>query len=107
MTRAELTIISLVYIAVLVLVMRATSLMFPTAQETGFAVAAVAASVAAGLLYQRRESRRAPTDAKLTIAVLLAVLAVVVGLVTQVLWHSMVRPAIALPIAAVATLAAP
>ena len=107
MPRPELAIVGLVYVAALVLGQRMSALIFPSAQEIGFAVAAIAGSVTAVMLYQRRARERAPTRVKLSTGLLMAVLAVIVGFCTYILWRSTLRPMISLPIAAVATLAAP
>src|SRR5690349_2556198 len=107
MSRPELAIVALIYIATLVLGQRGAGLAIPTAQEIGFAIAAIAGSVTAAIFYQRRHRERAPAAVKLQVGLLMALFAVIVGFTTFVLWRSTLRPMITLPIAAAGTLAAP
>ncbi|MEA2734183.1 MAG: hypothetical protein QOE14_634 [Humisphaera sp.] len=107
MSRPELLITALVYLAALVLGQRATAVLAPTAQEVGFAVAAIAGAVTAAMLYQRRARQPAPMSVTLAVGILMAALAVAGGMTTYVLWQSTFRPAISLPIAAVATIFVP
>ena len=107
MTRPQLVVIALVYVAALVLGMRAVGALLPQAQETGFVVAALAAGITAAVFVHRRRPHARDAGAKLTVGVLMAALAVLVGLICQPLWQPMARPVIALPVAAVATLASP
>ena len=107
MPRPELAIVGLVYVAALVLGQRGVAMIAPTAQEIGFAVAAVAGGVTAAILHQRRARDRAPTSAKLAVGLLMALLAASVGFTTYTLWSSTLRPQLWLPIAAVATFLAP
>src|SRR5688500_15457643 len=100
MSRPELAIVALVYLAALVLAPRAIGVVAPTAQEAGFAVAAIAGGLVAAVLYQRRAPARprASASVKLSVGLLMAMLAVGVGLVTWKLWYATLRPQIALPI---------
>jgi hypothetical protein len=107
MSGPELAIIALIYIATLVLGQRGAGLLVPTAQEIGFAIAAIAGSVTAATFYQRRHRERASATVKVQVGLLMALLAVIVGFTTFVLWRSTLRPTFTLPIAAVATVIAP
>ena len=107
MPRPELAIVGLVYVAALVLGQRGVATIAPTAQEIGFAIAAVAGGITAAVLHQRRTRDRATASAKLGVGVMMALLAVVVGFVTHILWQSTLRPQRWLPVAAAGTLIVP
>src|SRR5215207_8529807 len=107
MTRPELAIVALIYVAALVLGQRAVGVVAPAAQEAGFAIAAIAGAAAAALLYQRRTRERAPARVKFSVGLLMALLAGGVGVITYVLWFATLRPRVALPVAAAGTLLAP
>ena len=107
MPRPELAIVGLVYVAALVLGQRGVATIAPSAQEIGFAMAAVAGGVTAAILHQRRTRERASGATKLAVGVLMALLAVVAGFVTHILWQSTLRPEIWLPVAAAGTFLVP
>jgi hypothetical protein len=107
MTGPELIVIALVYLATLLLGMRGVGAVLPQAQEAGFALAAIVAGVTAALAYKRHHHGAAPTSVKVTVGLLTAAVGVVVGLICQSLWQPMLRPAVSLSIAALATAAAP
>jgi hypothetical protein len=107
MTPAEITILALVYVATLLLAQRGAAFVFPDAQEIGFAAAAIVGSLLAGFLYHSRE-RRDPTKMVIFSAgATMAVLALVVGELTQLLWQPFLYPSISLAAAAFGTLLLP
>jgi hypothetical protein len=107
MSPPELTIIALIYIATLLLGQRLTALFAPIG-EVGFILAAVIASLTAAVLYHRRSKHRAPAEVKLTVGGMLAVLAVLVGMMAQEIWQSLWFPVvISIPAAAAVSLALP
>ena len=107
MTRPEMIIVSLVYVAVLLLAQRGAAFVFPDFQEIGFLVAVLVGSLVAGFLYYGRERREASKAVVFSAAVPMAVLALVVGQVTQLLWQPFLYPTISLPAAAIITLLLP
>ena len=107
MTPAEITIITLVYVATLVLGQRATAFVLPDQQEVGFLIAGVATALVAGFMYGMRERRKAPIGVIFSAAAPMAVLALVVGMLTQLLWQPFVYPEVSLVGAAVVTLILP
>jgi hypothetical protein len=98
MTPAEITILCLVYVATLVLAQRGAAFVVPDQQEVAFLAAAVICGVVAGYLYAGRERRPATKGVIFPAAAPLAVLALVVGMMTQLLWQPFVSPAISLAI---------
>jgi hypothetical protein len=107
MTPAEITIVSLVYVATLLLAQRGAAFVFPDLQEVGFLVAVVVGSMLAGFLYYGRERRDPSKAVVFAVAAPMAVLALVVGQLTQLLWQPFLHPLISLPAAAFATLLLP
>ncbi len=103
MTSAETAIAALLYVAALLLGQRLIGLAAPEAQEGGFAVAALVGATAAAILSNRRRRASATMQVTLGIGGVLAIAAVVVGLFSEQLWHSLAAPAIAIPVAAIAT----
>src|SRR5436309_2630423 len=100
MTPAEVIVLCFVYVATLILGQRAAAFLLPEAQEFGFLLAAVVGSLTAGVLFHARERRKAPWVIVFSAAAAMAVLALVVGEVTQLLWQPFVFPHISLPVAA-------
>jgi hypothetical protein len=109
MTVPQLLVIALVYVATLVLGMRGVGAVIPQAQEAGFVLAAVASGVTAAIIVRRRGrgGEETPASAIFVVGLLTAVCGVIVGLACQRLWQPMIRPAVSLSIAGVATLVAP
>jgi hypothetical protein len=107
MTPAEVIVVCFVYVAVLILGQRAAAFLLPEAQEIGFVLAAVVGSLTAAVLYHSREKRRAPWVIIFGAGAYMAVLALVVGMATQLLWQPFLFPSISLPVAAVMTLLLP
>src|SRR5580765_6812608 len=104
MTPAEVIVLCLLYVATLILGQRVAAFVVPAAQEIGFLLAAVVGGLTASVLYYHRERKRAPGVIVFATGAYMAVLAIVVGLLTQLIWQTMVFPYISLPIAAVVTL---
>jgi hypothetical protein len=107
MNGPELTIVALAYAAALLLGQRVAAATVGGAQELGFAVAAVAGSLAAALLYYRRTDRRPPASVVFAAGAVQAVLAVALGMFTQLLWQPLTWPVVELPVIALLTLAFP
>jgi hypothetical protein len=107
MTPAEITILCLVYVASLVLAQRGSAFVVPDQQEIAFLVAAVICGSIAGYMYYGRERRPAGKGVIFSAAAPLAVLALVVGMMTQLLWQPFVSPAISLTVGALIALIAP
>jgi hypothetical protein len=107
MTPAEITIVCLVYIATLLLGQRGAAFVLPDAQEIAFLLAAVIASAVAGYLYYSRERKRASVGVVFSVAGPMAVLAIVLGQLTQLLWQPFTYPLVALAAGAGATLLLP
>src|SRR3954462_12385836 len=107
MTPAEVIVLCFVYVATLVLGQRAAAFLLPEGQEIGFLLAAVVGSLTAAILYHHRERKRAPRLIVFAVGASMAVLAIVAGMVTQLIWQAFLFPAISLPIAAVITLLLP
>ena len=107
MTPAEMFIVALVYVGTLLVVQRAAAFVLPDMQEICFAVAAVVGSILAGFLYHRRRKRAAPAMVVFSAGSVMAVLALVVGELSQLLWQPFSRPFMVLTIAAFATLLLP
>src|SRR5262245_35771788 len=104
MTGAEITIVSLIYVATLLLTQRGAAFVVP---EVGFLAAAFVGSVLAAFLYYGRERRTAPKMVMFTVGAAMAVLSLVIGTLTQLLWQPFMHPPISLAVAACVTLLAP
>src|SRR4051794_29160552 len=107
MTPAEITILCLVYVATLLLAQRGCAFVVPEQQEIAFGVAGLLCGLLAGYLYYGRERRGASKGVVFSAAAPMAVLALVVGMVTQLLWQPFDSPAIALTIGGLVSLIAP
>jgi hypothetical protein len=103
MTGPELAIIVLIYVASLLLGQRTIALAAPEMQELGFVIAAIAAVSAAAALYYRRQRGRAPIIVQMSVGGVLAITAMMAGMFSHLIWQTLFMPALALPIAAVAT----
>jgi hypothetical protein len=104
MTAPEMLIVSLVYVATLLLAQRAFAFLLPDFQEIAFVVATLAGAVVAGVLFHRREKRRASKLVVFSVGATMAVLGVVVGELSQLLWQPFNFPSISIPAAAVVTI---
>jgi hypothetical protein len=107
MTPSETTILSLVYVASLLLAQRLIAFVLPDLQEISFFLAALAGSLTAAVFYYKRKKKPAPRFVIFNAGAVMGVLALVVGMVTQLLWQSLNHPIISLPLAAALTMLLP
>lgn len=107
MTPAEMFIISIVYVASLLLSQRVAAVVVPDFQEIAFLVAGAGAMLTAGWMYYRRERRVAPAVVPFSVGAVCALLALVVGMAIQLVWQPIAYPMIALPLVGVVTLLLP